>query len=143
MPRVARNSRRFILGGHLKGHRNAGDAVCRLDRRADVRSGQTATTIIRVLCLLPPTADIVSDTLMAGKRATSEHCGLVDHLISACQHCGWDCEADGLCSGQVDDKIELDWLFDWNVTGLSTVQDLINNFGGAAEQIREIRSVGN
>jgi hypothetical protein len=48
-PRMRRNSRRLISKGHLKGHRNAGECYseCRLDGRANVRSGQNLPSWMR------------------------------------------------------------------------------------------------
>ena len=57
----------------------------------------------------------------------------LDHLVGAQQERLWDFEAEGFCSGQIDDEIEFGRLLDWDVARLRPAQNLVSNVAGAAE----------
>jgi hypothetical protein len=57
---------------------------------------------------------------------------LFDHFIRSRQHVRWNRQADLLCRLEVDYKLELGWLLDGEIGGLSAFQNLIDVNGGAA-----------
>ena len=67
---------------------------------------------------------------------------LLDHLASEREQLVWNRETKCLGRGQIDGEIELDWLLDRDVGGLCPAQNLVDEFGGAAEQVRYVCSIG-
>src|ERR1700682_4002011 len=65
-----------------------------------------------------------------------------DHLVGAGEHCSWDGEAKRLGRLEIDDEIEFGGLFDWDVGRLRPTQNLVDEFGGAAEEVRVVCSIG-
>src|SRR5262249_37986861 len=53
-----------------------------------------------------------------------------------------DRKTEGLGGRKIDDKLESGWLLDWNIAGLCTPQNLVDQLGRAPEQIREVWAVG-
>ena len=57
----------------------------------------------------------------------------LDHLVGAQQERLWDFEAEGFCSGQIDDEIEFGRLLDGEVRRLGALQDFVHVSGAAPE----------
>ena len=53
------------------------------------------------------------------------HDTYVDEWRPLAQECWWDRQPNCLCSLHVDDQIELDRQIDWDLTRLSTFEDLV------------------
>src|SRR3977135_395017 len=51
-------------------------------------------------------------------------------------------EAKRLGRLEIDDEIEFGGLFDWDVGRLRPTQNLVDEFGGAAEEVRVVCSIG-
>src|SRR6516164_2907721 len=66
----------------------------------------------------------------------------LDHLVSAQQERLWDRQAEPLGGREIDDKFESGRLLDRNIAGLRTAQNLVDQLGGAPEQVWEVWSVG-
>ena len=67
---------------------------------------------------------------------------LFDDLVGAGEDCGRDRQAERLGGLQVDDKIEFDWLLDWQIAGLGALQDAIDIVRRSAEVVRHVGAVG-
>src|SRR5262249_32874999 len=53
-----------------------------------------------------------------------------------------DRKTEGLGGRKIDDKLESGRMLDWNIAGLCTPQNLVDQLGRAPEQIREVWAVG-
>src|SRR5712671_184892 len=73
---------------------------------------------------------------------TAANKALFDHLVGAGEHCSWDGEAKRLGRLEIDDEIKFGGLFDWDVGRLRPTQNLVDEFGGAAEEVRVVCSIG-
>src|SRR3984893_12048785 len=85
----------------------------------------------RISSFVPPT-----------DSCTAANTALFDHLVGAGEHCSWDGEAKRLGRLEIDDEIEFGGLFDWDVGRLRPTQNLVDEFGGAAEEVRVVCSIG-
>src|SRR5262245_33148176 len=65
----------------------------------------------------------------------------LDHLVSTKQERLRNRDPERLRSSNVYNKIEFDWLFDWNLCGLRATQNLINIAGSASEEVGDVGSV--
>src|SRR5262249_16456574 len=74
--------------------------------------------------------------------AISGHCQLLDHLIGAGKKRRRYRKTEGLRGGEIDDKRKLRRPLDRNVAWLRSAQNFVDQFGGAPEVIREVRTVG-
>src|SRR2546425_3825820 len=66
---------------------------------------------------------------------------LLDHPVSADHDGRWDRDAEGLRRPQIDDQLHLGRLFDRNVTGLGTLQDLVYLGGATPEHVEYISAI--
>ena len=69
-----------------------------------------------------------------------EH-ALLDDLVRSEQQRLRDREAERLRRLQVDDQLELGGLFDREVSGLGSLEDLVNVGGGAPVQVGRVRPI--
>src|SRR6478752_9161845 len=60
---------------------------------------------------------------------------LSDHPIRSRQHVGRNRQADLFCCLEIDDQVELCWLFDGQIGGLCALENLVHVSGGAAGQV--------
>ena len=74
--------------------------------------------------------------------ANSGHLSVLDHLVSAGEQHRRHCQTKRFCSGQIDDKIELGRLLDWNIARFRSTQNPIDIFSGTPEQRRIVWSIG-
>jgi hypothetical protein len=83
-------------------------------------------TMLFASCLFPPLSPL--DT---------RHSPLfsLDHSIRPRQHVGRNREADLLRGLEIDDELELDWLFHRQLSGLSAFQNLVHVRSGAPETL--------
>jgi hypothetical protein len=105
-------------------------AALREDGPVDPRAARTrhpdavpldaAVEIATVLMLLEEGLEWVEQ----GHATVVEHT-LLDDLVRPLQQRLRDCEAERLGGLEVDDKLELRWLFDGKIGGLGALQDLI------------------
>src|SRR5262245_11260374 len=65
----------------------------------------------------------------------------LDHLVGASEQGRGNFEAERLGSRQIDDEVELGRLLDRDVAGLRPAQNLVDQLGGAPEQVRVVWSV--
>jgi DDE_Tnp_1-associated len=65
-----------------------------------------------------------------------------NHLVRLKQDGGGNGEAEGLGRLQVDDQLKLHRLLDGQVGGLGPLEELVHIGGGAAEEVRQARSIG-
>jgi len=72
--------------------------------------------------------------------AVSSCNNLLDQLIHAREQRRWNFEAEHPRSFEIDEKLELGRLFDRNVGGVGTFQDLVSDLGGAAEHLLRARA---
>src|SRR5215468_10453978 len=70
-------------------------------------------------------------------------CRLPNHLIRSCQHIGRNREADLLGGLQIDHQLKLHRLLDRKIGGLGTFENLVDEYGGASERIKNVRTIGN
>jgi hypothetical protein len=64
----------------------------------------------------------------------------LDHLIGAQQERLGNRDPERLRSSNVYNKIEFDWLFNWNFFGLRPAQNLVNKAGSTSEQMLPSRA---
>ena len=76
----------------------------------------------------------------ASRRGTAQ--ASFDHLVGTQQECLGYRQPERLGGLQIDDEIELHGLLHRHVGGLCATQDLVDEVGGAAEQVGEICAVG-
>src|SRR5262252_6905698 len=87
-------------------------------------------------------ADIAIDQLNVRFTPKSGHSLLFNHLVGECQQLVGNLKAKRLGGGQIENEIESGRLFDWNVGGLGTVQNLVHQVRGAAPHTWPVRPVG-
>src|SRR5215510_12754387 len=66
---------------------------------------------------------------------------LLDHFISSRQDIRWNGQADLLRRFQVDDKLKLRRLLDWEIGWVSTFQDLVHIRSGASGEVVDVRAI--
>src|SRR5215510_15459122 len=76
------------------------------------------------------------------KPARPSSPSLFNHFVGAHQKLFGDRQTDRYRRRVIDDKVEFDWLLDWDVGRLRTAQNLVDVICGPSEQVREVRSVG-
>jgi hypothetical protein len=64
-----------------------------------------------------------------------------DHFIRARQHVRRNCQADLLCSFQIDDELELGRLLDGQISGLCAFQNLVYIGCGAPVHVENISAI--
>jgi len=64
----------------------------------------------------------------------------LDDLVGAGEQCRRNLEAKRFCGLEVDDELELGWLFDRHIGRLFALEDSVHIAGGASEQIGNINS---
>ena len=57
-------------------------------------------------------------------HAPQQGTSLFDHIVCDRQHAGRNCETNCFCGFEVDDQLKLGGLYDWQVGGLRTLEDL-------------------
>src|SRR5262252_10485282 len=65
-----------------------------------------------------------------------------DHFVGAGKQHRRHVEAERLSGLEIDDQLELGWLLDWQVCGLSTPENLVDISRGAEIKMRETHPVG-
>jgi hypothetical protein len=65
---------------------------------------------------------------------------LLDHVVGSGKQCLRNAEAKGFGGLEIDDKLELGRLLDRDVTRLGIPENLVDQFSGACEQVRDVRS---
>src|SRR5437763_599070 len=94
-----------------------------------------------------PSYTISSHLYTTGSSTVSDHGvprrrGSANHLICL-EEDGWgNGEAEGLGCLEVDDQLELHRLLHRQVGGFRPLEDAIHVVGGAAEEVRQVRSIG-
>jgi hypothetical protein len=64
-----------------------------------------------------------------------------DDTIGSSEHIGWNNQSDLLGGFEIDDKLELRRLLDWQVGRFGSFEDLVNVMGGLAKHIFEVRPI--
>src|SRR5262249_27610212 len=66
----------------------------------------------------------------------------LDHLVGAQEERLGNLQSEHPGSGQIDNEVELGWLFDWEVGRLCAAQNLVDILGRAPEQVGHVCSIG-
>src|SRR5712664_826601 len=75
-------------------------------------------------------------------HAPQQTTALYDHLVGAGEQCRWHNDVKRLCGLQIDHQFELGRLFDRQVGGLRTLENLVDENGGPTIKVSVISSVG-
>src|SRR6266498_3048286 len=67
--------------------------------------------------------------------------GLLDHLVGAGKDRWRDGEAEYLCRLEIEDQLEFARLLDWEISGLSPLENLVDVGRGVSPHVRETRPV--
>src|SRR5215470_5610084 len=80
--------------------------------------------------------------LLRRRAASRTRAASFDHLVGAGEESRGQVDAERLGGSEVDDEIEFGRLLDRDVPWLRPVHYLVHKIGGAAEQVREVWSIG-
>src|SRR5215813_6018068 len=66
----------------------------------------------------------------------------LDDLVGAEQDRLWNIEPKILCSLEINDKLDLRWLLDWQVSRLGAAQEFVHIAGCSAPSIHQVGGIG-